>query len=74
MGRCHDCGQELIEIDNEGERLTGCSTCNLWAPAEGDRWVRLSEEDLPARCTSYDMAARNRAPAEASALATVRGV
>ena len=48
MGRCHNCGQELIEIDNQGERLTGCLTCNLWAPAEGGRWVRLSEEDLRA--------------------------
>ena len=35
MGRCHNCGQELIEIDNQGERLTGCLTCNLWAPAKG---------------------------------------
>ena len=48
MGRCHNCGQELIEIDPYGERLTGCLTCNLWAPAKGDRWVRLSEEDLHA--------------------------
>ena len=24
MGRCHNCGQELIEIDNRGERLNGC--------------------------------------------------
>ena len=48
MQRCHNCGQELIEIDNQGERLTGCLTCNLWAPANGDRWVRLSVEDLRA--------------------------
>jgi hypothetical protein len=26
MDRCHNCGQELIEIDNRGERLTGCLT------------------------------------------------
>ena len=29
--RCNQCGQELIEIDNRGERLVGCLTCNLWA-------------------------------------------
>ena len=40
--------QEVIEIDNRGERLTGCLSCNLWAPADGDRWVRLSVEDLHA--------------------------
>ena len=31
MERCHNCGQELVEIDNRGERLTGCLSCNLWA-------------------------------------------
>ena len=30
-GSCHNCGQDLIEIDNRGERLTGCLSCNLWA-------------------------------------------
>src|SRR6478672_10563484 len=30
-----ECDQELIEIDNRGERLWGCLTCNLWA-AEGN--------------------------------------
>ena len=48
MRRCHNCGQELIKINNQGERLAGCLTCNLWAPAEGNRWIRLSEEDLRA--------------------------
>ena len=33
-------------IENDGLHLTGCLTCNLWAPVEGDRWVQLSEEDL----------------------------
>jgi len=27
---CHHCGQPLIEIDNRGQRLSGCLTCNLW--------------------------------------------
>jgi hypothetical protein len=43
---CNHCKQALIEIDNRGERLTGCLTCNLWAAADGKRWTRLSEEDL----------------------------
>jgi hypothetical protein len=43
---CNQCTQPLAEIDNHGERLTGCLTCNLWSAAEGKRWRRLSEEDL----------------------------
>ena len=31
--RCNHCKQALIEIDNRGERLTGCLTCNLLAAA-----------------------------------------
>jgi hypothetical protein len=45
---CNHCKQALIEIDNHGERLTGCLTCNLCAPAGAERWKRLSEEDLRA--------------------------
>ena len=48
MAHCNQCKQELIEIDKEGERLTGCLTCNLWAAVDGDRWTRLSAEDLRA--------------------------
>ena len=29
MGRCHNCRQELIEIDNRGERLTGQTGKNI---------------------------------------------
>ena len=46
--RCNQCGQELIEIDNRGERLVGCLTCNLWAAPNSTRWTRLGEEDLRA--------------------------
>jgi hypothetical protein len=46
--RCNHCGQELVEIDNRGERLAGCLTFNLWAAEGKERWVRLSEEDLRA--------------------------
>jgi len=45
---CNQCKQPLTEIDNYGERLTGCLTRNLWATADGTRWKRLSEEDLRA--------------------------
>jgi hypothetical protein len=45
---CNHCGQSLIEIDNRGQRLKGCLTCNLWAAGESERWTRLSEEDLRA--------------------------
>ena len=49
MGRrCHNCGQELVEIDNDGLHLTGCLSCNQWAAAGAKRWVRLSEADLRA--------------------------
>ena len=45
--RCNQCGQDLVEIDNRGERLVGCLTCNLWS-ATVARWTRLGEEDLRA--------------------------
>ena len=48
MDRYYNCKQELIEIENDGLRLAGCLTCNLWVPHAGDQWVRLSEEDLRA--------------------------
>jgi hypothetical protein len=44
--RCNQCKQPLTEIDNRGRHLTGCVTCNLWSTAGGERWTRLSEEDL----------------------------
>ena len=31
MERCHNCGQELVEIDNRGERLIGVFTCITYA-------------------------------------------
>jgi hypothetical protein len=42
--RC-PCGRDLVEIDNRGENLTGCSKCNVWWPLNKPP-VRLSEEDL----------------------------
>ena len=46
-GNCHECKQPLIVIDNRGEHLVGCLSCNLWCDRDGDA-VRLSEEDLAA--------------------------
>ena len=40
--------QKLIEIDNRGERLTGCLTCNVWWSRWSANAVKLSEEDLHA--------------------------
>src|SRR6476646_8932501 len=45
---CNQCKQPLIEIDNRGERLKGCLTCNLWSTVDRKLWRRLSEEDLRA--------------------------
>jgi hypothetical protein len=42
--RC-PCGHELIDIDNRGDILTGCSRCNVWWPLNKPP-LRLSEEDL----------------------------
>ena len=44
---CRECRQPLVEIDNRGQRLSGCMTCNIWWSAD-DKKVRLSEEDLAA--------------------------
>jgi hypothetical protein len=44
---CNQCKQPLIEIDNRGERLKGCLTCNLWSTVDLKLWKRLSEEDPP---------------------------
>ena len=66
MDCCHDCGREVVEIDNRGEHLTGCLTCNLWATEEGKRWVRLSVEDLRA-LHQLRHGGTNRAPTEADA-------
>jgi hypothetical protein len=48
MKRCNQCKQELIELDNRGERLAGCLSCNLWSASGEKLWVRLSAEDMHA--------------------------
>ncbi len=44
---CHECKRPLIEIDNHGERLKGCMTCNIWWTLD-DTKKRLPETDLHA--------------------------
>ena len=48
LRHCTECKQSLIEIDNRGELLRGCATCNIWWPLEGGMGVKLSVEDLQA--------------------------
>ena len=48
MDRCNHCQQELVGIDNRGERLTGCLSCNLWSASGEKLWIELCAEDLVA--------------------------
>jgi hypothetical protein len=42
---CFECKRPLAEIENRGQHLRGCATCNIWWSPSDDK-VRLSEEDL----------------------------
>jgi hypothetical protein len=33
---CIECKQPLIEVDNRGQHLVGCLTCNEWLDDEGN--------------------------------------
>lgn len=48
MDQCNHCRQDLIGIDNRGERLTGCLSCNLWSASGEKLWIELCAEDLVA--------------------------
>jgi hypothetical protein len=45
---CDSCGEQLIEIDRYGERLTGCVECNQWLSERSAFVVELSVEDVEA--------------------------
>jgi hypothetical protein len=45
---CFECKRPLVEIDNRGQRLHGCMTCNIWWSLTGGGAVKLSVEDLAA--------------------------
>jgi hypothetical protein len=57
--RCNQCGQDLIEIDNRGERLKGCLTCNLWAAPDRNDGLGLARKTF-ARFTAYAMEGRKQ--------------
>jgi hypothetical protein len=48
MDQCNHCRQALIGIDNRGERLSGCLSCNLWSASGETLWIELCAEDLVA--------------------------
>ena len=37
---CRECKRPLTEVDNRGELLKGCMTCNIWWSRDGAK-VRL---------------------------------
>jgi hypothetical protein len=47
-GSCDRCGAALIEIENHGDRLTGCLGCNLWRGDKSAFIVELEVEDWEA--------------------------
>ena len=62
MDRCNHCQQELIGIDNRGEQLSGCLSCNMWS-ASGDKlWIELCSEDLRALHAFRQSETSNRMP------------
>jgi len=62
MNQCNHCQQELISIDNRGERLTGCISCNLWSASGEKLWIELCAEDLHALHASRRAEASKKMP------------
>ena len=54
---CFECKRPLVEIDNRGQRLRGCMTCNIWWSLIGGGAVKLSVEDLAACPTNSEASA-----------------
>jgi hypothetical protein len=48
LGSCDRCGAPLIEIEDHGDRLTGCLACNLWQGDKSEFIVELEVEDWEA--------------------------
>jgi hypothetical protein len=44
---CTECKQPLIEVENRGQHLRGCLSCNQWRDRNGNV-VELSVDDLAA--------------------------
>ena len=47
-GSCDRCGAPLIQIDHDGDRLTGCLICNRWRGDKSAFIVEVAEEDWEA--------------------------
>lgn len=45
---CKQCNQPLVEIDNYGERLIGCTECNRWTSRASKQAIELPMDDLEA--------------------------
>jgi hypothetical protein len=48
---CSECKRPLLEIDNRGRRLTGCTTCNIWQDQDGNtiaNWYATRHEGFHA--------------------------
>ena len=69
---CFECKRPLVEIDNRGQRLTGCMTCNIFdAKHLDDGWTaKGSVEKLAA--VQMDQT-RSESPAEATRAFIKRG-
>ena len=48
LGSCDHCGSPLIQIDHDGDRLTGCVVCNVWRGDKNAFIVELAVEDWEA--------------------------
>ena len=46
LGSCDHCGSPLIQIDHDGDRLTGCVVCNVWRGNKNAFIVELAVEGL----------------------------
>ena len=47
-GSCNRCGAPLIQIDHDGDQLTGCLTCNVWRGDKAAFIIELAVEDWEA--------------------------
>jgi hypothetical protein len=45
---CDRCNEPMIEIEHDGEQLTGCIDCNCWKGSRSAFIVDLSIEDIQA--------------------------
>jgi len=44
-GNCDRCRSPLLDIEHDGDRLTGCPTCNRWRGDKSAFAVEVAVED-----------------------------